>query len=59
MTFKSITGIEVNNPAICIAGRGTFACMCPTCMKKHDEARSLFMKKLKEKEPVDNPPTPD
>ena len=35
--MKSITGVEINNPEVCIKEMGTtFACICPKCM---DEAR--------------------
>ena len=32
--FKSITGITVNNPKLCIKGLSTFACVCNKCQKE-------------------------
>lgn len=60
--FKSITGVIVNDPTICIKGNGNFACICMRCGAERDalsaklgvilelpeEARSQFFEKMRQ-----------
>lgn len=44
--FKSIIGIEVNNPGICIKGNGHFACICKNCMAEFDKHLETVTKEI-------------
>jgi flagellar biosynthesis/type III secretory pathway M-ring protein FliF/YscJ len=43
MTFKSITGITVNNQDICIKGLSSFACVCKECQKELNQLINKHM----------------
>lgn len=44
--MKSITGIEFNNPAICIKGNPHFVCVCPPCKKEQHKRVIEWVKML-------------
>lgn len=45
--MKSITGIEYNNPKVCIKYAGsTFACVCLKCMEEGRKRMDEFFKEI-------------
>lgn len=41
--MNSITGIEINNPNVCIKSyRSNFACMCEDCLRESQEIFDKF-----------------
>ena len=44
--MKSITGVEINNPEICIKGNANFACVCEDCMQYAQERMQEFIETL-------------
>lgn len=45
MSFKSITGIVVNDPNVCIGSNTGFACICAKCSEERAVLfRTLFAK---------------
>jgi len=47
--YSKETGIEFNNPNICIKDRGTFVCVCPGCKKEMEVRPENWLKELKPK----------
>jgi hypothetical protein len=41
--FKSVTGLTINDPNVCVKG-STFACLCSSCEAEKNERVAMIMR---------------